>query len=117
MFTQEYLSACECVHRDLAARNVLIGHGKVVKVCDFGLARVMSSDGGYLKRSSGKLPLKWLALETLRGYVHTTYSDVWSYGVLLWEIVTMGTCLNSTFLASMAYLARNQLELIMYMSW
>ncbi|KAI0225858.1 Proto-oncogene tyrosine-protein kinase receptor Ret [Lamellibrachia satsuma] len=88
----EYLSAHECVHRDLAARNVLIGHGKVVKVCDFGLARVMGSEGGYQKRSSGKLPLKWLALETLRGYVHTTYSDVWSYGVLLWEIVTMGSC-------------------------
>ena len=91
MCHQEYLSARECVHRDLAARNVLIGHGKVVKVCDFGLARVMGSEGGYQKRSSGKLPLKWLALETLRGYVHTTYSDVWSYGILLWEIVTMGT--------------------------
>ena len=87
---QEYLSQRQCVHRDLAARNVLLGAGRVAKLCDFGLARDMGSDGGYQKRSNSKLPLKWMALEALRGAAHTTHSDVWSYGVLLWEIVTMG---------------------------
>ena len=86
---QQYLSEKDYVHRDIAARNILVGHGKLVKVSDFGLSRVLS-DGEYHKLNNGKLPIKWMALESLRDRVFTTQSDIWSFGVLLWEIVTMG---------------------------
>jgi len=79
------------VHRDLAARNVLLGYNKAVKVCDFGLARVVYSGDQYCKLTSGRLPLKWMAIESIRDRVYTTHSDVWAFGVLLWEIVTLGT--------------------------
>jgi len=79
------------VHRDLAARNVLLGYNKAVKVCDFGLARVVYTGDQYCKLTSGRLPLKWMAIESIRDRVYTTHSDVWSFGVLLWEIVTLGT--------------------------
>ncbi|GFR66256.1 neurite outgrowth regulated kinase precursor [Elysia marginata] len=86
----EYMSEKKYVHRDLAARNVLIDHGKVVKVCDFGLSRDVFHDNHYKKLTNGKLPLKWMAIESLRDRIFTTQSDVWSFGIVLWEIVTMG---------------------------
>ncbi|GFO04096.1 fibroblast growth factor receptor [Plakobranchus ocellatus] len=86
----EYLTEKKYVHRDLAARNVLIDHGKIVKVCDFGLSRDVFHDNHYKKLTNGKLPLKWMAIESLRDRIFTTQSDVWSFGILLWEIVTMG---------------------------
>ena len=87
---QEYLAEKKYVHRDLAARNVLLDYDKVVKVCDFGLSRDIFNDNQYHKVTSGKLPLKWMAIESLRDRVFTTQSDVWSFAILLYEIVTMG---------------------------
>jgi serine/threonine protein kinase len=87
---QEYLAQRQYIHRDLAARNILLGPGKVVKVCDFGLARVVYNGDQYYKLTNGRLPMRWMAIESLKDRVFTTHSDVWSFGILLWEIVTMG---------------------------
>ncbi|RZF38172.1 hypothetical protein LSTR_LSTR005533 [Laodelphax striatellus] len=86
-----YLSDMKLVHRDLAARNVLVATGKVCKISDFGLTRDIYVDETYLKRSKGKVPVKWMALESLSDQIYTIKSDVWGFGVLLWELVTMGS--------------------------
>eukprot|EP00794_Sanderia_malayensis_P007017 gene7017-7802_t len=86
----EFLASRRCVHRDLAARNVLVGEGYVLKIADFGLARDIYKDDRYVKLSAGLLPVKWMAIEAVRDRIFTHRSDVWSYGILLWEIMTMG---------------------------
>ncbi|CAJ1058556.1 platelet-derived growth factor receptor beta [Xyrichtys novacula] len=86
----EFLASKNCVHRDLAARNVLICEGKLVKICDFGLARDIMHDTNYISKGSTFLPLKWMAPESIFHNLYTTFSDVWSYGILLWEIFTLG---------------------------
>ncbi|XP_071952478.1 tyrosine-protein kinase CSK-like [Antedon mediterranea] len=80
-----YLEEKELVHRDLAARNILISEDDVAKVSDFGLARDVN-----LNTEVGKIPIKWTAPEALRKNNFTVKSDVWSYGILLWELYSFG---------------------------
>lgn len=85
-----HLAKVKCVHRDLACRNVLLGKNLIPMVSDFGLARDIYESGAYETTSGGKLPVRWMALESLQDYSYTSESDVWSYGVVLWEIETQG---------------------------
>lgn len=86
-----YLSKLKFVHRDLAARNCMLDDSLVVKVADFGLSRdIYESDYVCRDNTKTKLPVKWMALESLEKSIYNTKTDVWSYGVLLWELMTRG---------------------------
>ncbi|XP_054724069.1 tyrosine kinase receptor Cad96Ca-like [Uloborus diversus] len=87
----DYLASKGIIHRDLAARNVLVDENKVCKVADFGFARDVIASHVYERKSEGRLPIRWMAPESLFDNIYTTKTDVWSFGVLLWEIVTLGS--------------------------
>ncbi|XP_053718205.1 tyrosine-protein kinase ABL1 isoform X1 [Synchiropus splendidus] len=85
----EYLEKKNFIHRDLAARNCLVGENHLVKVADFGLSRLMTGDT-YTAHPGAKFPIKWTAPESLAYNKFSIKSDVWAFGVLLWEIATYG---------------------------
>ncbi|GMR51895.1 hypothetical protein PMAYCL1PPCAC_22090, partial [Pristionchus mayeri] len=86
----EYLSSRGFVHRDIAARNILVDHNETCKIGDFGLCRVMGKESEHYHSRGGRLPLKWMSPEAIAKYDFTPASDVWSFGVLLFEIITLG---------------------------
>lgn len=85
-----YLHSAKVVHRDLAARNVLLDENLTCKVTNFGLTKDIRGQDLYKKTPGGRLPVKWTAIESLLHGLYTSKSDVWSFGVVLFEIVTIG---------------------------
>lgn len=86
----DYLSSQGFLHRDLAARNCMLGDDLRVCVADFGLSKQIHSSNYYRQREAIRVPIKWLAMESLSESVYTTKSDVWSFGITMWEIVSRG---------------------------
>ncbi|GFT84439.1 proto-oncogene tyrosine-protein kinase ROS [Nephila pilipes] len=105
----KYLEDMHFVHRDLAARNCLVSsedrEHRIVKIGDFGLARDVYKSDYYRKEGEGLLPVRWMAPESLVYGVFTTQSDVWAFGVLLWEVITLGM---------QPYPARTNMEVLNY---
>lgn len=92
-----FLFSRQIIHRDLAARNVLVDHNKLCKIADFGMSRFSNEDGEVIETRHGRnaLPIRWMAPESLIYSLFTTKTDVWSFGILMWEIVTLGALVTS----------------------
>ncbi|XP_065835765.1 tyrosine-protein kinase receptor UFO-like [Oscarella lobularis] len=88
----EYLTGKRILHRDLAARNCMVNWDLTIKISDFGLARALTEGKDYYRITQGKvgLPIRWVALEGFTKGIFTTKSDIWSYGITFWEVMTMG---------------------------
>ncbi|NXV47959.1 FER kinase, partial [Uria aalge] len=86
-----YLESKNCIHRDLAARNCLVGESNILKISDFGMSR-QEDDGVYSSSGLKQIPIKWTAPEALNYGKYTSESDVWSFGILLWETFSLGVC-------------------------
>ena len=87
----QYLSEMQFVHRDLAARNILVDSDLVCKVADFGLSRTLENDPhATYTTQGGKIALRWTAPECIRYREFTSASDVWSFGIVMWEVMSYG---------------------------
>ncbi|VDM54094.1 unnamed protein product [Angiostrongylus costaricensis] len=86
----EYLSSIPCIHRDLAARNVLLTSNKICRIADFGMAKNENKNYYRLRKKNVLVPYRWMAIEAIQDGVYTLQSDVWSFGILLFEIFTLG---------------------------
>lgn len=85
-----YLSDHSYVHRDLAARNILVSQNLCCKVSDFGLTRLLDNLDGTYETQGGKIPIRWTAPEAIAHRTFTTASDVWSFGIVMWEVLSFG---------------------------
>uniref|UniRef100_A0A8C5L8P7 receptor protein-tyrosine kinase n=1 Tax=Jaculus jaculus TaxID=51337 RepID=A0A8C5L8P7_JACJA len=85
-----YLSSHNYVHRDLAARNILVNQNLCCKVSDFGLTRLLDDFDGTYETQGGKIPIRWTAPEAIAHRIFTTASDVWSFGIVMWEVLSFG---------------------------
>ncbi|XP_014217125.1 vascular endothelial growth factor receptor 1-like [Copidosoma floridanum] len=99
----KYLSRRNDLHCDLAARNILLSTNNIVKICDFGLAQTLYKDINYTRLHDVKLPYKWMTIEYLRDGVFSTKSDIWSFGILIWEFFTFAETPYPGMQASVVY--------------
>ena len=87
----KYIASKHMIHMDLAARNVLLGEQNRVKIADFGLTRDLPPAKNYYRlMQTLKLPIKWMAIESMKDKIFTVKTDVWGFGIMVWEILSYG---------------------------